>query len=489
MNKFKPIGFRITLTVVTLFSVVMYGQKQTKTYKETFNVGDEAMINLNTSHTDIEFETWAKNQVVVEAVIELEGATADEAKKYFENAGIRIIGNSKNIEISTSTENTWLFGQSFGDNEGFQIEVPEIPDLEPLFLDLEIPELAEFPELLEMPPMPPIPFTNFDYEAYKKDGEKYMKEWKEEFDKSFDEDYQKRMEEWGKRMEERAEERKKRMEERNELRKERLEERQKMLQERAEVRKERLKELEERRKSLLERRSASDSSRIFIVERDRIRHGPNIFYGLSGGKNKNFKVKKTIKIRMPKSAKLKMNVRHGEVKLAENTRDINATLSYARLLGATIDGDNTIINASYSPVAVRQWNYGKLKTDFSDEVNLQEVGNIVLYSNSSDVTIDKILKSALVKNNLGALRINSISKSFSDMDISVQNGEFFCELPETAYTIYVEGTSSRLKSPVGLVLNKTENRNNTIHKGFHVSKNSGKTIVINSKYSDVILEK
>ena len=365
MNKFKQIGFRITLTVVTLFSVVMYGQKQTKTYKETFNVGDEAMINLNTSHTDIEFETWAKNQVVVEAVIELEGATADEAKKYFENAGIRISGNSKNIEISTSTENTWLFGQSFGDNEGFQIEVPEIPDLEPLFLDLEIPELAEFPELLEMHPMPPIPFINFDYEAYKKDGEKYMKEWKEEFDKSFDEDYQKRMEEWGKRMEERAKERKKRMEERNELRKERLEERQKMLEERAEVRKERLKELEERRESLLERRSASDSSRIFIVERDRIRHGPNIFYGLSGGKNKNFKVKKTIKIRMPKSAKLKMNVRHGEVKLAENTRDINATLSYARLLGATIDGDNTIINASYSPVAVRQWNYGKLKTDFA----------------------------------------------------------------------------------------------------------------------------
>ncbi len=68
-----------------------------------------------------------------------------------------------------------------------------------------------------------------------------------------------------------------------------------------------------------------------------------------------------------------MNVRHGEVKLAENTNNIDATLSHASLLAATIDGDKTMVMASYSPVSVEKWNYGQLHTDYSENVDLKEV--------------------------------------------------------------------------------------------------------------------
>ena len=68
-----------------------------------------------------------------------------------------------------------------------------------------------------------------------------------------------------------------------------------------------------------------------------------------------------------------MNVRHGEVKLAENTKNLNATLSHSSLWATTIDGDETNILASYSPVEVKNWNYGQLETKYSKDINLAEV--------------------------------------------------------------------------------------------------------------------
>ena len=63
-----------------LVGAACYGQEKSKTYKETFNVDSDAELNLNTSHTDIEFETWNKNQVEITAVEEIEDATEEEAK-------------------------------------------------------------------------------------------------------------------------------------------------------------------------------------------------------------------------------------------------------------------------------------------------------------------------------------------------------------------------------------------------------------------------
>jgi hypothetical protein len=40
-----------------------FAQTKSKTFKETFNVGENTVVNINTSNTDIEFETWNKNQI------------------------------------------------------------------------------------------------------------------------------------------------------------------------------------------------------------------------------------------------------------------------------------------------------------------------------------------------------------------------------------------------------------------------------------------
>lgn len=498
MNKLQHKFIFVLLLGVCFITQGVYGQKEVKTYKETFNVGDDAILDINTSRTDIEFSTWDKKQVVVEATIEIEGATPEQAKAYFENVGVSIVGNSKKIEITTGTDNTWFFKHGVGGlhNNDYNINFFDMDNLTNSLHDqvwdleeIELHTLPDFPELLELPPMPPMPKQNFNYQRFQKEGEAYLKKWQKEFSKGFNEEYEKKLEEWAKRMDKKKVQMEKRRKEqevrRAKLLKERTEKRKELLEERKEL----LEERKEKRAILLkERRALRDSSRSLFHTRDSIRrYSPNIFYFSSDGENKNYKIKKSIKIKMPKSAKLKMNVRHGEVKLAANTRNMNANLSYATLKAATIDGDETSIVAAYSPVAVQKWNYGKLKADYSDKIILNEVNNLQLYVNSSDVTIDHLLKSAYVNNDLGLLTINAVSKNFENLNISVQNGKVVCQLPTVAYQISVDGNNSKLATPASLVLDRTKNYPRTFHKGYHLNSKSDKSIIINSKYSNVIL--
>ncbi|GMN09414.1 hypothetical protein MTsPCn9_01300 [Croceitalea sp. MTPC9] len=494
MNKNRQLLFSAVTSV--FITTGAFAQEKSKTFKETFNVGDNTVLNINTSNTDIEFETWNKDQVEIVATIELDGASSEEAERYFEKGGIEIKGNSKEIEISTGRENHFLFNNSVSHWTDSNIDFDF--NFEPLFEDLKFPELAELSELSELseltelavipkmsviPNLPPIPNIDFDYEAYQKDGEKYMKEWKKQFDKGFDEEFKKNFEEWG-------EEFKRLNEERNKSVKE-------MLEKREEERKIRRKELEKakearnlQREALrLHRDSLIKNRDLFFAKRDSLRGSyPNIFYLSKDGNSKRYKVKKTIKIKMPKSVKLKMNVRHGEVKLAETTKNMDASLQYVSLLASTIDGNATNIRVSYSPVQVQKWNYGQLKTDYSDRVNLKEVGELRLNSVSSNVVIDRLNKSVLLTNNLGAVQINSVSDNFTDIDVSLKNGEFNCRVPKTPVSFYLNGTKSRITYPAEWTMERTKNFDNVVCKGFQENSNSGKSIRVNSKYSEVSLQ-
>ncbi len=484
MKRSHPIVFKIVTLALIVVSAEAYGQKQTKVYNEKFNVGNESALDINTSYADIEFETWDKNEVQIDAVVEIEGISSEEAENYFKDNPIKIVGNSKNIQISTQGEFSWISGGHHTNMEDFHIEIPEIPEMDFFFETPPIPELPEFPE---MAPMPPIAAKNFefDYEAYEKDGEKYLKKWKKDFDKNFNEGFKKEMEEWSTKMKARSEDMK--------LRRDQMGEERRALEDRQEVIKDRREAMAEHRIEIqkeLENEVGNQVEKEIIIERESSSDSdtPNIFYWSSDGKESNLKVKKVIKIKMPKSTKLKMNVRHGEVKLAENTKNMDATLSYASLLAFTIDGDKTNIVTSYSPVTVLQWNYGHLKADYSEKVDLRQVHNLILNATSSEVTIDQLLKSIVAQNDFGALHVNSVSKDFTNIDISLQNAELNFALPQTPFEISYTGTASEFNPSQKLQLNKTQKGNNVAYRGKHLGGNNGKWVTLNAKYSEVNLE-
>lgn len=479
MNRNRHILFNAL--AFALIGVVCQAQEKTKTYTETFNIGNDAVLNIDTSHADIEFETWDKNQIEVTAVVELEGATDEEAKSYFEKDAFKIVGNSQEVEVHT-------LGNGFGSSvpfvhsiNGIDIVIPDVPSVDHILENIEIPEIPEIPEIVfipDLPPMPPMPFMDFDYEAYKKDGEKYLKEWKNSFDKNFDKEYKKHLEEWGEEMEKMAEQREK---DREQLRKDR----EMMLEDRKKMREEAKAQRDELRHQRDELRHQIRTERNITIHSD---DNGNVYYFSSDGESKKYKIKKYIKIKMPKSVKLKMNVRHGEVKLAENTKNINASLSYASLLASTIDGNRTDIRASYSPVIVQKWNYGQLKTDYSDQVDLKEVKDLRLNAVSSNITIDRLVDKAFVTNNLGTLQIKSIADGFSSLEISVENGEVDCKIPSVPFAIYVNETRSDFKFPEKLAISSSQNQGSNVHQGYYMNNKDGKSININSKYSEVVLK-
>ncbi|WP_136467304.1 DUF4097 family beta strand repeat protein [Flagellimonas onchidii] len=484
MSRNLKIWFNVFLFGLT--GIVGLAQEKSKTYKETFNVDKETVLNIDTSHADIEFETWDKNQVEITAVVELEGATEEEAKTYFEKDVVKILGNSKEIEIKTLGNSFNVVG---GDTfaHGFDFVMPDI-NIEHHLESLENIEISEIPEVIvipEMPPMPPIPHMDFDYDAYRKDGDKYMKEWKKNFDKNFDKNYKKRFEEWSASMEKMGEEREK---QREQLRQQRLKMREQAqaIRENARAKRDAMREERDRLREERDRqREEHRSNGVFTIHSD---DDSNIFYFSSEGERKKYKVKKSIKVKMPKSVKLKMNVRHGEVKLAANTKNIKASLSYASLLASTIDGDRTDIRASYSPVVVQKWNYGQLKANYSDYVDLKEVGELTLSSVSSNVTIDRLLNKVYAVNNLGGLQINSVSNNFSNVDITVENGEVDFAIPSTPFTIYVNETTSDVQFPKVLTIEPYKNYNANVYKGYYINNKADKTVNINSKYSEVVLK-
>ena len=458
--------------------------QQTKTYEETFNIGEDAVLDINTSHANIEFETWNKNQVEVVATVTLENASDEEAKEYFGKEPITILGNSKEIKIKTTSDKVWasLADMDFDFDFNFDFE----PMFESFSIEIpDIPEIAVLPEMPPLPPMPPMKVKSFDYSKYKKEGEKYMEEWTQEFEENFDEEYQKEMEEWGKRVEEKA----KAWEERNADRLEKMEAR---MEERAKEMEKRAEEMEKRREELEKKREVAHEKRMEAREKQRAvsskSKAPNILYFSSDGEPKKYEVKKSIKIKIPKSVKLKMNVRHGEVKLAANTKDIKASLRYASLLASTINGKDTKIDAAYSPLVVERWNAGNLSAKYSEKVKLAQVKDIRLNSTSSNIVIGNALNDVYIINDLGQTDINAIGDDFTRVFVSLKNGQLNTVLPQQNCQLKIVDKRSEVSYPNTLKVDVSKNGNSYVIQGFSQSKQqNAPAFEVNAEYSEVVI--
>src|SRR5690606_38529024 len=144
-----------------------------------------------------------------------------------------------------------------------------------------------------------------------------MEAWGKDFGEKWEKEYGPKMEAWGEKY---AKE---------------MEERTKAIEKRGEAMEKRGQAMEDRQKSLADREESLAKSLESKI---------------------NTKVKKTIKIKMPKKAKLQMNVRHGELKFASVITNMKGAISHGTLTANDIDGSQTSINVFYSPELIAYWN-------------------------------------------------------------------------------------------------------------------------------------
>ncbi|WP_417444885.1 hypothetical protein [Joostella sp.] len=453
-----------------LVSFCMQAQKQTKNYKESFEVNKNAVVEVNTSYADVTFETWNKNRVEVEATIEIEDVSKEEAAKYFEEWGFKAVGNSSKVKITTANGVRWTQGNNVIVLSGLSDMDFDFPDSIPMPPMPPMPPMDSMMVMAPIPPMPPLPMDfesfSFDYEAYKKDGDVYLKEWKKQFNESFNDEVKANLEEWKNNVKERQVEwqshKREIIDAEKEARKASVEAR---------------KAMQEARQEIIKIRSSSNSG-----------NGNRVFYYNSNEANNNLKIKKTIKIKIPKGVKLDMDVRHGEVTLAENTTNINATLSYTRLHASRVDGDKSVINASYSPISVGNWNQGELHVNFVESVDIAHVNSIKLVSKSSNVAIQNFSGDAIINGSFGALEIAQIADDFNTLNIILDNSEAELTLPKSAFNFYSNASNSMVKYSKALILDVSKRYDNEVANGYFSQKNSNKTINLVATFSDVVLK-
>lgn len=512
--------YKLLALVFFCFALSVSAQEKLTKMSKKIEVTKDVEIDLNTSYVQIEIDTWNKSTLEIEAYIEGEKLSKEELQEALKSWNLKVEGSGSNVKItSDGSHGSWDFPENenvrfesleaikalelLGDiNLRDMPEMPEMPEL-PEMPEMEHLKFFEAPEMPELPEMPDgITNVSFDTEAYKKDGEAYLEKWSKDypaknrekmkawgremakvdftsfekrmenwgkkFEMQFGEDYSKKMEAWGeefgkrfdgewsKKMEAWGERYGKQMEERAKVMEKRLEGREKLM----EMRHEKMEKSHEKRQEAYEKRSEKLARRFDM-------HGKD--------------VKRTIKIKMPKKAKLNMNVRHGELKMASVIFNLKADIAHATLLANHIDGSETSINVSYSPVQVTTWSDGELNLKYVEDAHLNTVASLRLNSNSSDMYIDNLTGTAIIDGSFGDLSISNISEAFTILNIILENSEAVIKLPSNTvdYSMYFKGNRSRLNDE--LTTQQTINN-------YPNSTKSGKTIVINAKFSDVALK-
>jgi hypothetical protein len=518
-------------------------------YKESFKASKDMLVSVNTSYTNIIFETWDKNEVEVEAFVEDKNLSEKQQKEIFENWKFDVLGNSQKVVVTSNPNN---YREGIGALAGLDA-LKSLESLKALQHIDEMPELAKMPEFdfdfnFDVPEVPDFkeipqwPFSenrpnikrkegykslhigdegevNFDQDVYEKDKSGYvaklnkkygtnvsvkqvdrwleevdqwaeefsavMENWGEQFGKNisdkFGPDFEKKMEAWGEEFgksmeawgEEFGEKFGKDMEKWGE------EFGEKFGKDMEKWGEEFGKSMEEWAKQF-EEEGGSHSNKVIIDPNG------NKTIIMEGKKDMSFggKANKTIIVRMPKGTKTEVNVRYGELKLA-NAYNLKATLNYSTLTANSIDGGQTRIDASYAPVFVNQWKQGVLKINFVEDCRLNSVSEINLQSNNSDVTINDFQKRGKLAGSFGNLYILKVSPEFKSLEVVLENTDASLNMPNTAFDFYYNGKKSQLAHPKSIKVTETKNANGKTLKGFNKSGSSGKSINITANYSNV----
>jgi len=465
-------------TAFALLLVATLGYSQ-KNYVESFNVSDNVEVSVNTSYTHIIFETWNKNKVEVEAFIEGDNLSEKEKEQLMKNWDLKVTGNSKNVTITSNS-----ISQAFA-----MADMPQMDFIGPMMEDMVMPIINN----IQVPPLPMELLENigniqFDYEEFQKDEEGYMKKFEAQMDKKFGKDFEEKMEAWSKKFEESME-------------KNAQDSLWGMNSKRSEALEKRMEAYGKRMEAWGEAYGKKMEAWANQLEQDMEKNGGNysrtvtkspggtsiVIQGNRGSNVKNSNVKKTIIIRLPKNSKTEINVRHGDIKMAD-ANNVKANLNYTSFTANSIDGGKTLINASYAPVAVALWKQGSLNVKFVDDCKIETVQNLNLQANSSDVRIGVISNQAFLSGSFGDLSIAKVSDGFETLDIRLENTDAKVKVPMGAFSFYFNGKKSTLKYPKSLQLKESKSADRVLVKGFNQNNSSNKTITINSTYSNVSLQ-
>lgn len=449
------ITMKYKLNIVTLGVLCcagLFAQDRQNKLSKKLTVDTDVTVNLNTSHTNIVFETWDKKTIEVEAY--LEGDISNEnTKRILESWQVNFVGDNREITINSTAGNLWSGNVTAASVQINKNNLEQLRMLEPAIANM----LGPLMENMAKNPMPNALSENLasvDYGNAKnnKNKEKYIQQWESQIREKFiDEQKQK----WAKQFE---------------------------TDPKSKI------ELETWGEQYGKQMDVWASRLLQDIENQQNGTANVTVYRYSSTRVNTNGTSKIIKIYMPKEAKLRLNIRHGDVQLAEKSRNVKAALSHTKLSGNIIEGSETFIKASYSPVFIRQWNDGRLVLNYVKNCRIQTAKNLLINADSSNIFIQQLNENGAISGSFGVINIANLGESFSTLDLVVQNSDFKLNLPKTAFNLSYSGAQSIISLPKTMEINTRKNFGNVFVNGFQNTRSTDKMITINAKYSEVVLK-
>ncbi len=460
--RYRPNSILVALSCLVCCANSFAQDKQNK-LSEKLTVNKDVTVNLNTSHTNIVFETWNKNTIEVEAYLEGD-LTNENSRRILDSWQVNVLGNEREITINSAAGNLWREKVTASNIQIDKKNIQELRRLSPMIADM----LGPLMENIAKNPMPSTLSenqSNVNYGNGKSESEeKYIQQWENQIREKFSEDLekQKQKQKWASQLKD---------------------DNSKNSANQAQIRLETAWG-EEYGKQM----NAWASQLIRDVENQQKGVANITFYQYRANRVNTNNTSKVIKVRMPREAVLRLNIRHGDVQLAEKANNVRASLSHTRLSANVIDGDQTFIKASYSPVFVRQWNNGKLVVNYVKNCRIQTAKNLLVNADSSNIYIQQLDENGAISGSFGVITIENLGESFSTLDLAVQNSDFKLKLPKTAFNISYSGAQSLISLPRTLQINTRKNFGNVFINGFQNTRSTDRMITINAKYSEVVLK-
>ena len=181
----KKIPFKLIAFVCAL-SMSMYAQ-QFETPLQEYKVNNDITVSVEASYAEIEIVEWNKNKVEIQGIMTVQGLPEDEAQNLFDSWDINTQADANTIRIRSNSSN---FGNEyffFNSDKYLGNVIVDVPALTGRVVDIidsihfVMPELENFPDInFEMNPN--FQFNGdsiaFDYEEFKNNSE-YLEEWQE----------------------------------------------------------------------------------------------------------------------------------------------------------------------------------------------------------------------------------------------------------------------------------------------------------------------
>jgi hypothetical protein len=158
-----------------------------KTPVSQFQVKDQALVSIEASYAEIEIEEWNKNRVEVQGIMRVEGLSESEAKAIFDAWHIEVENSDNEVYIEAKSNhygNDYFFIHNDKYMGNVVIDIPEITKHVMEALDsihVVLPEITEFSDMdfdFDFNMDLDYESLNFDYEAFRENSE-YLKEWQE----------------------------------------------------------------------------------------------------------------------------------------------------------------------------------------------------------------------------------------------------------------------------------------------------------------------